>query len=51
MTVAPKLPHTVLQTNRLAAMRDFYCTMLGAHAVHDDAAITRMHLGQAKENR
>jgi catechol-2,3-dioxygenase len=36
MPVAPKFVHVALQTNQLAAMRDFYCTMLGAHVVYEN---------------
>ncbi len=35
MASPSKLAHVVLQTNRIAEMRDWYCTVLGAHVVHD----------------
>ncbi len=35
MTTSPKYAHTVLMTNRVNAMRDWYCTVLGAHVVYE----------------
>jgi catechol-2,3-dioxygenase len=35
-TVRPKFAHVVLQTNRLERMRDWYCSVLGAHVVHEN---------------
>jgi catechol-2,3-dioxygenase len=32
----PRFAHVVLQTNRLAEMRDWYCTVLGAHVVYEN---------------
>lgn len=31
-----KLSHLVLQTNRREAMRDWYCTVLGAQVLHEN---------------
>ncbi len=36
MSVTPRFAHAVLQTNRLAEMRDWYCTVLGAHVVYEN---------------
>lgn len=36
MAATPKFAHVVLQTNRLTQMRDWYCTVLGAHVVHEN---------------
>jgi catechol-2,3-dioxygenase len=35
MTATPKFAHVVLQTSRLEAMRDWYCTVLDAHVVFE----------------
>jgi len=31
-----KLAHVVFQTNRLPAMRDWYCTVLGGHVIYEN---------------
>lgn len=36
MVVTPNFVHIVLQTNRLAEMKDWYCTLLGAHMVFEN---------------
>jgi len=36
MTTGPRYAHTVLMTNRLTEMRDWYCTVLGAHVVYEN---------------
>lgn len=36
MATPPKFAHAVLMTNRLAAMRDWYCTVLDAHVVYEN---------------
>ena len=36
MTVTPTFVHVVLQTNRLAEMKDWYCTVLGARVVFEN---------------
>lgn len=36
MATHPKFAHAVLMTNRLPAMRDWYCTVLGAHVVYEN---------------
>lgn len=36
MTVAPKFAHIVLQSNRIAQMRDWYLKVLGAHVVYEN---------------
>jgi catechol-2,3-dioxygenase len=36
MTSTPKYAHTVLMTNRLTEMRDWYCTVLDAHVVYEN---------------
>jgi catechol-2,3-dioxygenase len=36
MAPVPKFAHIVLQTNQLAAMRTFYCTVLDAHVVYEN---------------
>lgn len=36
MTAKPRYAHTVLMTNRVAEMRDWYCTVLGAHVVYEN---------------
>lgn len=35
MSTRPKFAHVVLQTSQLPAMRDWYCTVLGAHVVYE----------------
>jgi catechol 2,3-dioxygenase-like lactoylglutathione lyase family enzyme len=35
MSSTPKFAHVVFQTSRLQAMRDWYCTVLEAHVVHE----------------
>ncbi|HEY5854193.1 MAG TPA: VOC family protein [Aldersonia sp.] len=35
MAAIPKFAHVVLQTSRLAEMRDWYCTVLDAHVVYE----------------
>ena len=39
MGVTPRLAHVVLQTNQLEAMRDWYCTVLDAHVVHENGTL------------
>ncbi len=39
MATQPKFAHAVLMTNRLPAMRDWYCTVLGAHVVYENAML------------
>lgn len=39
MTSPKKLSHLVLQTNRREAMRDWYCTVLGAQVLHENRFI------------
>lgn len=39
MATTPRYAHTVLMTNRMAEMRDWYCTLLGAHVVHENPMI------------
>lgn len=39
MSVTPRLAHIVLNTNRLAQMRDWYCSVLGAHVVHENPGL------------
>lgn len=36
MTATPKFAHAVMMTNRLAEMRDWYCTVLDAHVVFEN---------------
>lgn len=36
MTARPKLAHAVLMTNRVAAMRDWYCALLDAEVVYEN---------------
>lgn len=36
MAAVPKFAHIVFQTNQLAAMRSFYCTLLDAHVVYEN---------------
>jgi catechol-2,3-dioxygenase len=36
---APKFAHVVIQTNRLEEMRDWYCSLLGAHVVYQNPAM------------
>src|SRR5436190_21348448 len=35
VSTRPKFAHVVLQTSQLPAMRDWYCTVLGAHVVYE----------------
>jgi len=35
MSSTPKFAHVVFQTSRLQAMRDWYCTVLEGHVVHE----------------
>jgi catechol-2,3-dioxygenase len=35
----PKFAHVVFQTSQLAAMRDWYCTLLDAHVVHEGGGL------------
>jgi catechol-2,3-dioxygenase len=42
MAINPKFAHIVLQTNRLPAMRDWYCSVLGAHVVFENPAMSFM---------
>jgi|SRR5579883_539499 catechol-2,3-dioxygenase len=35
-----KISHIVLQTNRPRALREWYCTVLGAEIVHENAFIS-----------
>jgi catechol 2,3-dioxygenase-like lactoylglutathione lyase family enzyme len=39
MPTTPKFAHIVLQTNQLAAMRQWYCRVLDAHVVHEKGAL------------
>lgn len=39
MSSTPKFAHIVLQTNRLQEMKDWYCTLLGAHVVFENPAM------------
>ena len=39
MKATPKLAHFVLKTNRLAEMRDWYCTVLDAHVVYENPGL------------
>lgn len=39
MAIKPKFAHFVLMTNRMAEMRDWYCTVLDAHVVYEDEAL------------
>lgn len=39
MTATPKFAHAVLMTNRRDAMRDWYCAVLDAHVVFEDAML------------
>jgi hypothetical protein len=36
----PKFAHNVFQTANHGAMRDWYCTVLDAHVVYEDATLT-----------
>ena len=36
----PKFAHNVFQTANHEAMRDWYCTVLDAHVVYEDANLT-----------
>ena len=36
----PKFAHNVFQTAQPEAMRDWYCTVLDAHVVYEDATLT-----------
>ena len=36
----PKFAHNVFQTANHEAMRDWYCTVLDAHVVYEDATLT-----------
>ena len=36
MSNSPRYAHTVLMTNRMDEMRDWYCTVLDAHVVFED---------------
>ena len=40
MAAKPKFAHVVFQTAQRDAMRDWYCTVLDGHVVHEDAALT-----------
>lgn len=40
MASPSKLSHLVFQTNQIAAMRDWYCSVLGAEIVHDAPIIS-----------
>lgn len=39
MPAVPKFAHVVFQTNQLAAMRTFYCTLLDAHVVYENVML------------
>jgi catechol-2,3-dioxygenase len=39
MTSKPRLAHVVFQTSQLETMRDWYCTVLDAHVVHEGGAL------------
>ncbi|MBI4694181.1 MAG: VOC family protein [Gammaproteobacteria bacterium] len=39
MKATPKLAHFVFKTNRLAEMRDWYCTVLDAHVVYENSGL------------
>ncbi|MGE0485960.1 MAG: VOC family protein [Gammaproteobacteria bacterium] len=39
MKTPPKFAHAVLMTNRLAEMRDWYCTVLDAHVVYENPGL------------
>lgn len=39
MKVTPKFAHFVLKTNRLPAVRDWYCTVLDGHVVYENGAL------------
>jgi hypothetical protein len=36
----PKFAHNVFQTANHEAMRDWYCTVLDAHVVYEDATVS-----------
>lgn len=36
MAAKPRYAHTVLMTNRITTMRDWYCAVLGAHVVYEN---------------
>ena len=40
MAATPKLVHLVLMTRRLAEMRAWYCTILGAHIVYENPSLS-----------
>lgn len=42
MQATPRLAHIVLMTNRLAEMRDWYATVLGAHVVYENPGLCFM---------
>ena len=39
MSVVPKLAHIVLMTGQLPALREWYCTVLGAHVVFENPGL------------
>ncbi len=39
MSSTPKFAHVVFQTSQLEAMREWYCTLLDAHVVHEGGAL------------
>jgi len=40
MAAKPKFAHVVYQTGQPSAMRDWYCSVLGAHVVYENDALT-----------
>jgi catechol 2,3-dioxygenase-like lactoylglutathione lyase family enzyme len=42
MPAIPKLAHIVLMTRRMAELRDWYATVLGAHVVYENAGLCFM---------